>query len=438
MIAGDKPLPFQPVPDEHVEESEASICSVAYQWPSHLEAISLPSEAFRSERYAMAWEALRKWPDETQRHEFARMDALLDLGWTGPEIAQLQDAEISPYKAPWHVTRIKKAFHIRTSYEACYKGMADIYTLGEADPERIADSLSSIEDPSEDKKNTTHLKKSIATLLDDLDKGSDIVSTGYDILNSSFRGFPIGTVSIIAARPGMGKSAFALNLARKQAKNGIPILYIGLEDQSSQYARRIIAAEGKINLDDFTHERLVYERDHGIDSGLGTHITRTAVKVAEYPIYLEDSLTSVSEIISSIRIHVKKNGVQAVYIDHIQEVDAEDSDKRDQVTYEIQANAKKFRDLAKRLNVSIILAAQINRETERRENKKPRVSDLRDSGSLEMIARLVLLLYREDFYEEDENQHSGNLEVIVGKANHGRSGQSISLRWEGQYCRVTG
>lgn len=411
-----------------LKENEMAVVGGVMLWPDTLAAMAaLKKEHFRSEKLGLAYESLQGC--DSQERMF---DALLEAGWKGAEIAALGDYAVTAEQVKRAATHIMEAAQHRKLKETLVTELQCLQSGDDSAAERIArihDALDVIT-PREEGSSVLDMRGAFTRLLEELQTNDDVVPTGYSDLDRAFRGWPKKTLTLIAGRPGMGKSAMCLNVALRLAKAGRPVLYVGLEDNIEQHTKRLFAAYSHTDLSLITPEAARTQTKK-----IGEKVTEYLNDFVALPIYFAEGPLTASQVTVIIRQHVKKYGIQAAIVDHAQEILPDTEGRQyDQRTYEIQASAQKLRDVAKDTGIAVILAAQINREAEKSE--RPRMCHLRDSGSLEMIARLVLLLYRDEVYNE-KSEDKGVLEVGVGKANHGPSGgEPIRLAWIGERCEI--
>jgi replicative DNA helicase len=235
-----------------------------------------------------------------------------------------------------------------------------------------------------------------------------------------------GEFTIIAARPSMGKTAFSLNLAQHMAiKSGKTVAYFSLEMSKEAVMMRLLASEARINMKDIRSGRIS-------DSAWPKLIT-SAGHLSESKLYIDDSSgVSPLEVRSRARRLKAQHGLDVIMIDYLQLMDLKQRvESRERAVSEISRSLK---SLAKELNIPIIALAQLNRGVEGRTEKRPMLSDLRESGSIEQDADVIMLLYREDYYDKENPEVHGNAEVIIGKQRNGPTG-TVKLRWEAEYGR---
>lgn len=239
------------------------------------------------------------------------------------------------------------------------------------------------------------------------------IASGFHFLDSITCGFQDTDLIVIAARPSMGKTAIALNIAGKAGKQGVPVAYFSLEMSDKQLFDRQVAAESGINSQKFRSGR--FEQDDW------DAINRAQGKIYSLPVFIDDSpALHYKEIRRRSWMLKKKHDIGLIIIDHLQLVRGDNSPSRDREIGSITAGLKAA---AKELDVPIILLSQLNRELEKRQNphKRPRMSDLRDSGNIEQDADVVAFLYRPIVYD-DQEEFEGHAELNVAKQRNGPTG----------------
>ncbi|MEW6671775.1 MAG: replicative DNA helicase [Thermodesulfobacteriota bacterium] len=245
------------------------------------------------------------------------------------------------------------------------------------------------------------------------------IASGFHVLDSTLCGFQAGDLDIIAARPSMGKTALALNIAGYVASKGIPVAYFSLEMSASQLFDRQVAGESGINLQKFRTGRF--------ESVDWEKITAAQGKVYGWPVYIDDTpALHYQEIRRRAWGLKKRHGIGLVIIDHLQLIKGDKEATRDREIGSITAGLKAT---AKELNLPVILLSQLNRQLEIRPNphKRPKLSDLRDSGNIEQDADVITFLYRPAVYEDQES-FPGHTELIIAKHRNGPTGM-IKLLW---------
>jgi len=252
------------------------------------------------------------------------------------------------------------------------------------------------------------------------------VPTGFTDLDQLTNGLHPGQMVIIAARPAMGKSTLALDFARAASiKHNLPSVIFSLEMGRNEIAMRLLSAEARVALH---HMRSGTMTDED-----WTRLARRMPDVSAAPLYIDDSPNlSMMEIRAKCRRLKQRNDLKLVIIDYLQlmQSGSKRSESRQQEVSDMSRNLKL---LAKELELPVIALSQLNRGPEQRTDKKPMVSDLRESGSIEQDADMVILLHREDAYEK-ESPRAGEADIIVGKHRNGPTA-TITVAFQGHYSR---
>ena len=253
------------------------------------------------------------------------------------------------------------------------------------------------------------------------------VPTGFKALNNILSGFQNTDFIILAARPSMGKTALALNFAMAAAKENISVAVFSLEMGAEQLSMRMLCSEAMVNASSLRSGFFSMEDWH--------KILNAADKFVDMPIYIDDTSTpTIMDVYTKCRRLKMDKDVGLIIIDYIQLM--EGSDKLDR-HLQIAKISRALKGLAKDLNVPIIALAQLNRSVEQRDNKRPRLSDLRESGALEQDADVVLFIYRDDAYNKaPDNPNKGKAEIIVAKHRNGATG-AVGLHFHNIYTRFT-
>jgi replicative DNA helicase len=251
------------------------------------------------------------------------------------------------------------------------------------------------------------------------------IPTGFQGLDQLTNGLHPGQMIIIAARPAMGKSTLALDFARAAAiKHNMPTIFFSLEMGRSEIAMRLMSAEGAVPLQNM--------RKGTLDSRDWTTIAATRGRINEAPLYIDDSPNmTLVEIRAKCRRLKQRAGLKMVVIDYLQLMT---SGKRvESRQQEVSEFSRALKLLAKELGVPVVALSQLNRGPEQRADKKPALSDLRESGSIEQDADMVVLLHREAAYEKD-SPRAGEADLIVAKHRNGPT-DTITVAFQGHYSR---
>nr|WP_297279389.1 replicative DNA helicase [uncultured Butyricicoccus sp.] len=277
-------------------------------------------------------------------------------------------------------------------------------------------------------KGLSHIKSVIMDLYAQLDErsrsDSDIpgLSTGFRDLDVALTGLNKSDLILVAARPGMGKTAFALNLALNAAKaSGKDVAVFQLEMSKDQLASRFLASEALLD----SHKL----KTGNLNPDDWMKIARATSVLAKTHIYVDDNpAITVAEIKAKCRRLGEELGL--IVIDYIQlmQTGGRRSENRVQEVAEISRSLK---IMAKELNVPVVCLSQLSRAAEQRADKRPMLSDLRESGAIEQDADIVMFIYRDDYYDA-ESDDKNVAEIIIAKNRHGATG-TVELQWIGQY-----
>lgn len=255
------------------------------------------------------------------------------------------------------------------------------------------------------------------------------LTTGFPSVDKRLLGLQAGQMIIIAARPGMGKTAFALNLGVNAVKlSGLPIMVYSYEMLSPELSGRILSSEAnidarKLKTNDFTDSDL-----RNFAQGVQT--------LSKLPLYINDSgATTLLDIKSQARKVKSDQGIGLIIIDYLQLM--QPHVKKSSREQEIAEISRGIKELAKELQCPIIALSQLNRSATSRTDRRPQLQDLRESGSIEQDADIVLLIHREDYYDENTPE-KGVAEIIVAKNRAGEPG-TIKMSWVGaqtKFCEL--
>jgi len=245
----------------------------------------------------------------------------------------------------------------------------------------------------------------------------------YDQLTS---GFQNSDLIIIAARPGMGKTSFVLGIARNIAmREKLPVAIFSLEMSKQQIALRLMSAESRINLHNL--------RKGKIKDDEWAKLARAVERLSECKIYIDDTaFLNVMDLRARARMMVTTNDVKLIIVDYLQLMQPTTNYRGNKVL-EITEISQNLKGIAKELNIPVIAVSQLSREVEKRDKKRPFLADLRESGSIEQDADIVVFIYRGDYYEEDENKHTGEAEIIVAKHRNGPTGK-INMQFNKEFA----
>ena len=253
------------------------------------------------------------------------------------------------------------------------------------------------------------------------------VPTGFKLLDLKTTGLQPSDLVLVAARPAMGKTSFALNIATNAAvRSGVPVAIFSLEMSKEQLTNRIVCSEALIS-----NEKM---KTADIEAEDIKMIASTVNSLYHAPIYIDDTAgITVTEIKSKCRRLKLKGQLGLVVIDYLQLLQGNSREGSRQ--QEVSDNSRLLKIMAKDLNVPVICLSQLSRAPEQRPDHRPVLSDLRDSGAIEQDADMVMFLYRDEYYNP-ETEKKNISECIIAKFRSGSVG-TVELGWRGEYTKFT-
>jgi len=260
------------------------------------------------------------------------------------------------------------------------------------------------------------------------DNPSDItgLATGFNDLDQKTSGLQQGDLIIVAGRPSMGKTAFALNIAEHVAVNDrLPVAVFSMEMAGSQLAMRMLGSIGRLDQMKLRTGRLTDEDWSRLTDAVG--------KVHDAPIHIDETpaLNCLELRARARRMHRQYDGLGLVVVDYLQLMSS--TSYGENRATEISEISRSLKALAKELHVPVVALSQLNRGLEQRPNKRPVMSDLRESGAIEQDADVILFIYRDEVYNP-ESADKGKAEIIIGKQRNGPIG-TLNLTFIGEYTR---
>ena len=238
----------------------------------------------------------------------------------------------------------------------------------------------------------------------------DTIKTGYKTLDSIVNGFEKKEITIMAGRPSMGKTALGLNIARNALVQGKKVAIVSLEMSARQLFTRLVAMETGYDINKLKDKEF-YEINKGT-------ITEAVNKLKQQPLFIDDESSDLNEIINRARQMKMKEGIDMFIVDYLQLVNY--SDSRRSREQEVAFIAKQLKnELARQLDIPLILLSQLSRKTEERKGNQPMLSDLRESGAIENDADTVILIHRPDYYDKNKmGNEKQDVELIVAKGRN--------------------
>lgn len=254
------------------------------------------------------------------------------------------------------------------------------------------------------------------------------ISTGFRDLDYRTAGLQPSDLILIAARPSVGKTAFALNIAEYVAMvNHIPTAIFSLEMSKIQLAKRLISMNSKVDSQ--------HIRTGSLDDPEWAKITESSIILGESSLVIDDTPgITIQELRTKCRKIKMEHGLELVIIDYLQLMSGSSTGRNVSRQQEISDISRSLKALARELNCPVIALSQLSREVEKREDKHPILSDLRESGAIEQDADVVLFLYRDEYHNRDSSDKKGIAEVIIAKQRNGPT-CTVELKWLAQYTK---
>jgi len=312
------------------------------------------------------------------------------------------------------------------------QGMDGFSLLDEA--ERKIFSLN--DEANRSQSNILSMKELIPRSIDRLhqlaESGSKLLgsSTGFKAIDNKLQGLQDGDLIVVAGRPSMGKTAFAMNVAEnvlvENDENTGAVLVFSLEMPAESLTTRLLSGMSRLDQQDV--------RSGKLDNKQVTQVVEQSKRLRELPLYIDDSsLLSPMELRARARRinRQEPNGLSLIVVDYLQLMQIPGS--LENRVNQISEISRSLKSLAKELNVPVIALSQLNRAVEQRTDKRPMMADLRDSGAIEQDADVILFIYRDEVYNEDSEQ-GNKAEIIIGKQRNGPIGKTY-LTFLKQYAR---
>lgn len=300
---------------------------------------------------------------------------------------------------------------------------------------------------SNDDISNTHIESHLALLENELEyikkhgQSRRGIQSGFIGLDHKTNGFLKSALIVIAARPGVGKTALALNFAenlianpsQQELPDGTPVLFFSMEQPGQELLVRLIASRANVAQERMTRMRLTENENASIES----EITRLRTDTYNRRLLIDDrSSLTVTDIRKQARAVERETGkLGLIIVDYIQLMQPTTRVGDDSRSRELAQISAGFKQIARDLDVPVVALSQLNRESAKRSDLRPRLSDLRDSGAIEQDADVVILLHREDIAKDkDVGERDGKAEMIIAKNRHGETGK-IDLKFNGKTTR---
>ncbi|MDK2886520.1 MAG: replicative helicase [Thermosipho sp. (in: thermotogales)] len=420
-------------PPHNIEAEQAVIGSILIDPEAIENVISIVrSEDFYDNRHVEIFKAIEELYDENIPIDVIsicdRLKTKGKLEMVGGElyVAQLADGVPTSAHAETYAQIVRDKSILRSLISAASRVVEEAMT--DSDVDEILDNAERvIFEIAESKTSKTYqplntilheVFENLESLRDKMKKGTSSlitgIPTGYRLLDELTSGFHKSDLIIVAARPSVGKTAFALNIARNMAiKADVPVGIFSLEMSREQLAQRLLGMEALIELQKIRRGHLTDEEWQKLLHATG--------KLYKANIIVDDEANLDPRSLRAKARRMKKEyGVEAIFIDYLQLMSIRSF--RENRQQEISEISRSLKLLARELDVAIIALSQLSRAVEQREDKRPRLSDLRESGSIEQDADMVLFLYREEYYKKEKTVEPHETEIIIGKQRNGPIG----------------
>lgn len=339
-------------------------------------------------------------------------------------IVELMKAPPSSASAEYYAQVVSQKATARDLIESCHRMIRDAQSNLYSADELIERSEKGVFALSMLRRRTglERAADSLRESLNDLGRRDEGIkpglATGFHDFDTLTGGFQPGELIVVAARPSIGKSAWALTAAEHIASHGTGVLFCSLEMSLRELGDRMICGVSGVDNDRYMHSWRLTESDREA-------IDRSADRLRDIPLHFDTSATqTVARIASEARRLRMKRGsdrIGLVVVDYLQLVTPDQDNPRAPRHEQVGAMSRQFKQLAKELDVPLVLICALNREAEKREDKRPSIADLRESGCIEQDANMVLLLHRPEFY--DECDRPGEADLIIAKNRSGPTGK---------------
>jgi replicative DNA helicase len=419
--------PAAHIPPQNLEAEESVLGAMMVSEGSITPVIldvRLRSEDFYRDRHRAIYEAIRVLYERSEPidaltvAEFLAQHGSLDDAGGKDNLQTLASTVPAPGNARHYAQIVKQNALLRRLLGAAQTIQQSVHERG-GEPESLVEDAERLlfrvahEDRASDFRNMGEILEQEIDRLEALAQGdSDLtgVGSGFIDLDKVTGGFQPGNLIVIAARPAMGKSALVTNIAQNVSKEGRPVAFFSLEMSEAELAHRFIAIEARISSDRLRRGK-VSERDW-------PGVVRACNVLEKAPLWIDDSSDlSLLDLRAKVRrLHAETKDLGVIIIDYIQLMRPEDP--RQNRVEQVGQMSRGLKILARELNVPVIALSQLSRAPEQRPDKRPILSDLRESGNIEQDADLVAFLYRDEYYDP-ESEAQGEAELIIRKHRNG-------------------
>lgn len=349
-------------------------------------------------------------------------------------LAQLLEKTISSANITTYAQIVKEKALLRKLITTSTQIIDKAYT-GDQDVQTIVDMAEGEILKVSETKLTEGLVDSMQIVKDSIKKIEELyqrkeeitgIPTGFTVMDKMTSGFHPGQLVVIAARPSMGKTAFSINLASHavlRAKKSVA--YFSLEMSKEDVMIRLLASEAKVHMGSLRNGRL--------QDADWPRLIAAAGALSEAKLYIDDTGgISPHEVRARARRLKSKGELDMIIIDYLQFMQLKQT--RESRAVEVSEISRQLKNMAKELQIPVIALAQLNRGVEGRTDRRPMLSDLRESGSIEQDADIIMMLFRDDYYDKEDPEKKGKATVIIGKQRNGETGD-VHLHFDGAHQR---
>ena len=430
------------LPPQSIEAEQAVLGAIILEGESITKAIDVLSpEDFYKEPHRKIYNAMLELFDKNEPidlitlSEHLKDKGVLEEAGGISYLSQLATVVPTSANIRYHAKVVREKALLRAIIRSCTDIVSKVYEMPEDAEEMVDYAERLIFEISEKRTNANFyqmkdvVKNTFKMIETMYDKKAVItgVPSGFKDLDELTSGFQPGDLIIIGGRPGMGKTAFSLNIAQHVGiEMGEPVAFFSLEMSKEQVAMRLLSSLAMVNS--------VALRKGFITKKDWEKLTDAAVRLSEAPIYIDDSSQiSVLEIRAKARrLKMEKGRLSLIIIDYLQLMRGRTSyDIREQEIAEISRSLKA---MAKELKVPVIALSQLNRSVEKTSDRKPTLANLRESGAIEQDADVIIFLYRDEVYNKKNPANKGKAEVIVAKQRNGPT-DTVYLTFLSDYTR---
>lgn len=408
-------------------DAEKAVLSCALQWSESFDAVSQHpsgSDLFYHPAYREIWATMAKMKRDGQSidlitlsgelRQSGRLDSVGGAGMLSDLISDVPSPRMMPSYLKTAETAVKRR-RLATECHSLAAEACDMASNIDALIQRgdsVIQSLLKTASVAKSRAWTEVLGKTVAQIEESRLAGGRIpgISTGFEDLDAAMNGYQGGQLWILGARPGAGKTALLMNLVENLVSVGNPVAIYSAEMFAEELAIRSLSGQTKI-------DSLRLARGEFMKSDF-TKVTRAIENSYSWPLWIDDRANMrLIDIQVSARQLVKDHGVRVIFIDYLQLIKEEEGSRNREDA--VRRLSDGMKQLAKELNITVVALAQLNRSSESRDNRKPRMSDLRDSGNIEQDANVILLIHP---LEPDSTDPIVEVELIVAKCRGGKLG----------------